>query len=164
MPQQKVANKPKALRFITRTDYARTKGWWVRVSVEGRNKATRLFSDSQYGGKAAALRAAKAWRDQALARHKVHVRPDGGWTHKKDRRSRSGIVGVGLEVRRKGRTEEYAWQARWVEHGRYRRRSFTIKKLGYEGAFRRAVRLRSEKTGERISLKKPPPLRAMLGA
>lgn len=58
-------------RNVTRMDYARTHGWWVRVyRGVGADKRchSKHFSDGKHGGKRAALRAARAWRDRTLAR------------------------------------------------------------------------------------------------
>ncbi len=52
---------------ITRLDYARSHGWWVRFQrgYDGGKRKTisKMFSDGVYGGKDAALKEAKAWRD-----------------------------------------------------------------------------------------------------
>ncbi len=48
---------------ITRMDYARTKGWWVRL-YDGDETLSRMFSDSKYGSKTSALSAAIAFRDE----------------------------------------------------------------------------------------------------
>lgn len=55
-------NKKPAMRNITRFDYGRTSAWWVR-HWRGEKQIGRMFSDSKYGGKRAALRYAKAFRD-----------------------------------------------------------------------------------------------------
>jgi hypothetical protein len=58
-------------RNISRMEYGRTRGWWVRIyRGAGGNKRchSKLFSDTTNGGKRAALRAARAWRDLMLAR------------------------------------------------------------------------------------------------
>ncbi len=51
-----------SLRFITRVASA----WWVRIQrIEC--KVSRMFTDSVFGGRARALEAAKAYRDEVLA-------------------------------------------------------------------------------------------------
>jgi hypothetical protein len=55
---------------ITRFDYGKTHGWWVRFqrsTESGRRVVSKMFSDAVHGGKRKALRAAVGWRDQTLA-------------------------------------------------------------------------------------------------
>jgi hypothetical protein len=56
---------------ITRFDYGKTHGWWVRFqrSTEAGTKrvVSKMFSDAVHGGKAKARRAAIAWRDKTAA-------------------------------------------------------------------------------------------------
>ncbi len=47
---------------ITRLDYKRTHGWWVRFE-RGEDHIRKLFSDKTYGGKNKALSAARQFRD-----------------------------------------------------------------------------------------------------
>ena len=63
--------------YVTRMDYARARGWWVRVSVGGGKLVTRLFSDSEYPSPEAARDAALCWRDAIAAHHGVTVRAGG---------------------------------------------------------------------------------------
>lgn len=55
-------------RHITRLDYDRSHGWWVRFARIRHGKvvlvAQQQFSDGKYGGKQKALVAAVKWRDQ----------------------------------------------------------------------------------------------------
>jgi hypothetical protein len=55
------------LRHITRCDYLRTRGWWVRFfrTIDGGRRcvASKLFSDRVWGGKRWALEQAKRWRN-----------------------------------------------------------------------------------------------------
>ena len=53
------------MRHITRFDYGRTRGWWVRIHRQP-NPCSKLFSDGKHGGTEQALEAAKAWRDEML--------------------------------------------------------------------------------------------------
>ncbi len=53
------------IRNITRYEYNRTNGWWVRVIHDGKVKS-KLFSDNQHGGKVRALLAAIDYRDGLL--------------------------------------------------------------------------------------------------
>ena len=50
---------------ITRLDYPRSKGWWVRFQIGNKSKVlSKLFSDGPHGGKRKALTAAKIWADE----------------------------------------------------------------------------------------------------
>jgi len=57
---------------ITRFEYGRARGWWVRLyrgTGDDRVCYSKLFSDRSYfGGKRSALQAARRWRDQQLKR------------------------------------------------------------------------------------------------
>ena len=55
-----------SLKHITRLDYQKTHGWWVRIRRKS-NPCSKLFSDGVYGGREKALEAAIAWRDEKLA-------------------------------------------------------------------------------------------------
>jgi len=63
------------MHYITRMDYARNHGWWVRITAVNRKPgdprlvASKVFSDGKWGGKRKALAIAKAWRDKALAKY-----------------------------------------------------------------------------------------------
>jgi hypothetical protein len=54
-----------SLQHITRLDYQKTHGWWVRIRRKS-NPCSKLFSDGVYGGKEDALKKALAWRDEKL--------------------------------------------------------------------------------------------------
>ena len=54
-----------SLKHITRLDYQKTHGWWVRIRRKS-NPCSKLFSDGVYGGRDKALEAATAWRDEQV--------------------------------------------------------------------------------------------------
>jgi hypothetical protein len=54
-----------SLRNITRFDYAKTHGWWVRMR-RGKRVVSHFFSDGVHGGKRKARDMAIAYRDQSL--------------------------------------------------------------------------------------------------
>ncbi|MCU0912963.1 MAG: hypothetical protein MUC88_00195 [Planctomycetes bacterium] len=54
------------MKSISRFDYGRNRGWFVRVRWRGRTHS-KLFSDRLHGGKRKALDASVAWRDQTEA-------------------------------------------------------------------------------------------------
>ena len=55
-----------SLKHITRLDYQKTHGWWVRIRRKS-NPCSKLFSDGVYGCKEKALEAALQWRDEKLS-------------------------------------------------------------------------------------------------
>jgi len=54
-----------SLRNITRFEFGRTQGWWVRIRRRGR-QVQAFFSDGKHGGRKAALREARRQRDRWL--------------------------------------------------------------------------------------------------
>lgn len=60
--------------YVTRMDYARARGWWVRVSVGGGKLVTRLFSDSEFASVDDAKAAALRWRDAVAVHYEVAAR------------------------------------------------------------------------------------------
>lgn len=92
-------------RNITRTDFGRTHGWWVRIyrtDAAGHKGCTnQLFSDGVHGGKRKALKAALAWRDEILGllpAKKVgggaHVPPGYGYVKREVIKRRVGYAPV----------------------------------------------------------------------
>ena len=55
-----------SLKHITRLDYQKTHGWWVRIRRKS-NPCSKLFSDGVYGGRDKAQKVAMAWRDEQLS-------------------------------------------------------------------------------------------------
>jgi hypothetical protein len=87
----------KKIKNITRFDYNRSHGWWVRFEYRD-HPISKLFSDSRYGGKRKALAAAREYRDEVLLtlpkrHHGPDVLPGPGriW---KERRSYLSLSGV----------------------------------------------------------------------
>lgn len=62
--------------FISRVEGSRARGWQVRIE---RKELTvrKFYSDSKYGSRAKALKAATKFRDQIVRQHKVRT-PHGG--------------------------------------------------------------------------------------
>ncbi|HHH48616.1 MAG TPA: hypothetical protein ENK51_07000 [Gammaproteobacteria bacterium] len=135
--------KDLGLTYITRMDHGNTHGWWVRVYKDSKPVESKLFSDGVHGGKLKAKRMAQAHRDQVVKKHKivpVHLRKTR--EHSVDKRSTSGVVGVTLSVAEKAGSLRVHWSARFMEKGRQRNVSFSVRKYGYEGAFRNALKVR----------------------
>lgn len=139
------AAKGLGLTYITRMDHGNTHGWWVRVYKDSRPVESKLFSDGVHGGKLKAKKLAQDHRDQVVKKHKVvpvHLRKTR--EHSVDKRSTSGIVGVTLSVVEKAGSLRVHWSARFMDKGRQRNVSFSVRKYGYEGAFRNALKMRCE--------------------
>lgn len=121
----------KAQKNITRFDYGKTHGWWVRFQRSTEAGTTRvvskMFSDAVHGGKRLALRAAIAWRDEVAAT----IRPA-----RRRRSLRSGYVKRAEIARRGGASPVYvAWMR--MPDGRAASTSFSIDKWGAQEAKRR---------------------------
>lgn len=152
------------LTYITRMDHGNTHGWWVRVYKDSKPVESKLFSDGVHGGKEKAKRQAQSHRDAIVAKHKivpVHMRKT--HEHSVDRRSSSGMVGVTLSVADKAGSLRVHWSARFMEKGRQRNVSFSVRKYGYEGAYRQALKTRCEAIGSTVprGLNPPEPTRTL---
>jgi hypothetical protein len=145
---------------IVRIDSDSTHCWWVRFFRGGRYVAQKTFSDGRLGGRAAALKAAKHWRDRILKRL-LPLQKD---FRTVNRRNWSGVVGVSITCTHRGKNTLYSWSARYQSGlGRRRKqvnRVFSILRFGYEEAFRKALRERARHTTRAISdVKTPKPPR-----
>lgn len=152
------------LTYITRMDHGNTHGWWVRVYKDSKPVESKLFSDGVHGGKEKAKKQAQEHRDKVVKKHKivpVHLRKTR--EHSVDRRSTSGIVGVTLSVADKAGSLRVHWSARFMEKGRQRNVSFSVRKYGYEGAFRKALKVRCDAIERPVprGLKPPAPSKAL---
>ena len=154
------AGKGLGLTYITRMDHGNTHGWWVRVYKDSKPVESKLFSDGVHGGKLKAKKMAQDHRDLVVRKNKivpVHLRKTR--EHSVDKRSTSGVVGVTLSVAEKAGSLRVHWSARFMEKGRQRNVSFSVRKYGYEGAFRNALKVRFSAIGRPVprSLKPPTP-------
>jgi hypothetical protein len=130
---------------ITRFDYGKTHGWWVRFQRSTRAGSKRvvskMFSDAVHGGKREALRAAIAWRDETAAT----IRPA-----RVQRRRASGYVKRAEVARRVGVSAVYmAWIR--MPNGRAASTSFSIEKWGAHEAKRRCELYLARKRREAAS-------------
>ncbi|MBL1276246.1 MAG: hypothetical protein COB30_009165 [Ectothiorhodospiraceae bacterium] len=147
------------LTYITRMDHGNTHGWWVRVYKDSKPVESKLFSDGVHGSKPKAKLRAQEHRDKVVKKNKivpVHLRKTG--EHSVDRRSTSGMVGVTLSVTNKAGSLRVHWSARFMEKGRQRNVSFSVRKYGYEGAYRKALRVRCDAIGSNPPRGLKPPL------
>lgn len=80
------------MHHITRFDYGRTRGWWVRIRRRP-HPCSKLFSDRIYGSSEKALEAARAWRDE-----KLETRPLQNYRSREStsKRIKTGVVGLYL--------------------------------------------------------------------
>jgi hypothetical protein len=126
------------MRNITRLDYDRTHGWWVRLyrtdAAGDKNCMSQMFSDGVHGGKRKALRRAIAWRDEMLAllpapkKDSGSARPPGyGYVRRAEIKRR---VGYSLVYR--------AWMR--GEGGRAAQTTYSVAVWGDDGAKLRAQR------------------------
>jgi hypothetical protein len=152
------------LTYITRMDHGNTHGWWVRVYKDSKPVESKLFSDGVLGSKTKAKAAAQAHRDKVVKKNKivpVHMRKTR--EHSVDRRSTSGMVGVTLSVVDKAGSLRVHWSARFMEKGKQRNVSFSVRKFGYDTAFRKALRVRCDAIGISLprGIKPPEPNRVL---
>lgn len=132
---------------VTRVDNeaSRTHGWLVTIQRRG-VIFRRQFSDGVLGGKAKSLAAAKAYRDEIVAKHPPLSRREHAEILKKN--NKSGVVGVCRYCasdtgQRTSAERRWFWVASWVlPDGRAKRVKFSVQKYGEEGAFKRAVKAR----------------------
>lgn len=121
-------------------------GWEVRIQRKGQ-KTGKFFSDSRYGGKRAALSAAKKYRDKVEARHEKYTVEE--LAEYPSKRNSSGTVGIRLhrQIDRRGDYEYHYWYwvAQWTDaEGRRRTRSFSIHQYGDDEAYEMACEARFE--------------------
>jgi hypothetical protein len=151
-------------RYITRMDYAKTHGWWVRVGATTPTPMSKLFSDGKCGGKRKALDAARRFRNAAEKKVFRGVpRGSARWPafHARDKRSKTGTVGVSYFRYQRSRTSKKdparkywseGYCAKWTDaRGKPRNASFTIRKYGRREAFRLAVEKRKAMIRQRLA-------------
>ena len=121
-------------------------GWEVRLQRRG-EKTEKFFSDSGYGGKRAALEAAKEFRDEIETKSRKYTVEE--LAENPSARNRSGVVGVRLhkQVDTRGEYEFHYWYwvAQWTDgHGKRRTRSYSVHTHGDDEAFRLACEARTK--------------------
>ncbi len=131
-PQRQPApqgRKIKTTRYlnITRMDYPKSQGYFVRVRWRGEARS-KLFSDGIYGDRLSALSAAIEWRDQ-MTRELGKPRPGA-----------PPAPNAGIHRRERGGHQVY--EATWSVNGKRGRTTFSIKKHGAKEAKALAVAAR----------------------
>ena len=142
-----------AMRYITRIGNS-----WRVLYVRGLEREIQLyFNDRDYGGQDKALESAKAFRDQVMSIHDpkpgTSRRRNLKYLHKDE--SQVGITLYSDE--RKGRKKEYYWRSSYMVGNGSKRRIFSIRKYGYEEAYRLASEFRHKMTGQPMGACPPPP-------
>lgn len=132
---------------ITRIDQDEKKnhGFYVRISVD-KVITEKYFPDKSSGGKAKALKLAKAYRDELFAG--LSPERQALASRKKRQALKSGVVGVTHVVSHvpaansKSSDRDYSyWQAAWNdENGRRRTAKFSIARYGNEVALSKATK------------------------
>jgi len=124
---------------------------WV-IHIERKRRVWhRSFSDGVYGGKAKALRAARAFRDELLVLHSPMTRAENASIRRSN--NRSGVPGVfrqaSVETTVAGPVERASWIAYWTTpDGKRSIRKFSIRKYGEKGALDRAKAARKSALAE----------------
>lgn len=146
------------MRFITRYEHKSGKNgfWHVKFHAGSARTGTKAivaqltFADLQLGGKAKALKAAKAWRDEmAIKLGKTDQRHSQEEKYRSRARNSTGVVGVyEIYTVSKGRHRHY-YYVEWRETGRDGKRCkkaklFPIETTNKEKQFRAAVRWRKK--------------------
>ncbi|WP_202976804.1 AP2/ERF family transcription factor [Candidatus Oscillochloris fontis] len=123
------ARKIKSTRYvnITRMDYAKSQGYFVRVRWKGEARS-KLFSDSVYGDRLSALAAAIEWRDQ-MTKELGKPRPGA-----------PPPANTGIHRRMRGGREVY--EATWSVNGKRGRTTYSIEKHGAKRAKALAIAAR----------------------
>ena len=133
--------REEALHCITRRREANANdagGSWTVHLMRRKIRYYKDFSDSAYGGREAALEAARRYRDELFET----VKP----TSRRERHSvlmksnTSGVPGV-MILKRKG--VPHSWRAQVSLYGKAQVRDFSITKYGDEHAFALAVKARA---------------------
>jgi hypothetical protein len=132
----KAPRGPRTTRYlnVTRMDYPKAHGYFVRVTWKGVQRA-KLFSDGVYGDRFAALAAALDWRDQMT---KELGKPPPGQALRPD-------IGI-HRVTKDGRD---VFEATWLVNGKQGRTSFSVRKHGVKQARALALAARQRALSKR---------------
>ena len=138
---------------ILRVDNDKTHTYCWKIKIRRRDRVIyKYFTDALYGGKAKALKAAKAYRDALMK--KISGADYAMWRRTKMRpNNTSGVVGVGRYIKseKTGRSllEYPLWEAYWVDaDGKRRSKRFLVHQFGERKAKRLAREIRVEKMEE----------------
>jgi hypothetical protein len=135
--------EPRPNYGITRIDQPEKKnhGFYVRITHRAKNHQ-KYFPDKSLGGKPKALKAAKAYRDELLAKMPKYKQEAAA--RKKRKIKQSDVIGVTHVVSKspKGTVYEY-WQAAWTDGDDKRKTAkFSITRYGSDAALDLAKKAR----------------------
>ena len=149
---KRVRNK-QSIKNIKRIDSTKTHGWQVHVRRGGVLK-TKLFSDRILGGKKKALDAAKEHRDSLVAEMAKLAKPL--WKIKRTPRTNTGHLGVSLTeyANKSGKKRKVITVTARETIGKAVNRKFSVDKLGYDQAVKKAVAWRNKILRERGKVEK----------
>jgi hypothetical protein len=145
-----MARKKKVMTGISRIDSGSTHGWFVRGYRNGKTYS-KLFSDRKIGGKANALKLAKAYRDEL--NEELELIPKTPRRRRivvSDSRNTTGELGVSRTVKKgPNGTKHDTYSVSWrPTPGVQKCTSFSIKKHGEKKAFKLAVDFRRARMRE----------------
>ena len=151
----KRARNKQSVKNIKRIDSTKTHGWQVHVRRGGVLK-TKLFSDRLHGGKKKALDAAKAHRDDLVKSMAKLAKPL--WKIKRTPRTNTGHLGVSQTeyTNKSGKRRKVITVTARAEVGKAVNRKFSVDKLGYDAAVKKAVAWRNKILRERGKAEKDP--------
>lgn len=144
-----IVEKPTGMKYITRCDYPRTHGWWVRIfdSRDGKGKVSKYFRDTKYESKEEGLIEAMKFRDKYFNRL---TRAEKTITNGKSRKGKIYSEGVYISWKTRGEHSYPHATASWWEGGKQHRKTFSIEKYGYDEAWKKAKAVRQEMTKHKI--------------
>ena len=127
-----------SVKNIKRIDSTKTHGWQVHVRRGGELR-TKLFSDRVHGGKTKALKAAKAYRDDLLDDMAHLAKPL--WKIDRTPKTNTGELGCSKTeyTNRSGKTRTVITVTVRESLGKPVNRKFSVDKLGYDEALKKAV-------------------------
>lgn len=140
--------KPTGRKYITRMDYPRTHGWWVRIldNRASNGKVSKFFRDTKYESKEEGFEEARKFRDRYFGRL---TRAHKTVTHK----GKLGkLYGRGITEAwdTKGKWMYLSFVATWWTDGKQHHKGFSASKYGYDEALRLAEAARAENTKGRV--------------
>lgn len=139
MPQE----RDPGLYCIYRAEKSVTSPGWRVVLKRFGQRFDRTFCDSTHGGDAAALRAAKRWRDKIVAEHRPMPKQE--FNSLLRATNTSGVAGVSLH---RTRTDTY-WAAETsLPDGRKLRKFFNTRTFGHDRAKELAIGERQRQLAE----------------
>ncbi len=119
-----------SLKHITRLDYQKTHGWWVRIRRKS-NPCSKLFSDGVYGGRDKALEAALTWRDEKLTDAPKQTTRT---TESSSKTIKTGVPGLCVSFVNGARENLAHLQVSVQRHGKRTSTRYSISKWGLRAA------------------------------